>query len=439
MAAIKKNLLFLIKISIFAVAIRILFAFAYYFYYIRVAKMPLYSFDGETYSITAWYIALLLKGVNVLALPAQYVPVDCWVNDRLHVIIASFSGQLPPFSSYGVGPYAYLLGAFYYVFGYAPMLFRILNIFIGVFEAFICYSLAKRIFNERTAKTTFVIMLILPYQFFYSASLQRDTIVNFLCAITVFSIMAIKRSDGLLTKAVFIIVLCSFSLILYVLRFGAYYMMLLSLVFYIIVLICHRFRALSSVALILFFSIPITRIKIFYICKATMLHALTYHIGMASCGGWIYKLFPVDYYIFHNPDIWPTMASLSVKEIVRTTLVSLKSFIVEPFFFSGMTGQRLFALPEMIIWYAILIYAFIGMAFSFKKFCLRQIGLLIFLLVFSLFISMAGANMDALIRHRGMIIFVYVIFAAYGITMVDNIIPKKQQGFGKGSKRIGRI
>lgn len=425
--SINKNTLFLIKIAILAAVTRILFAFAYYFYYIRTSRVPLYSFDGETYSVTAWYIALLLKGVNVLSLSAQYIPVDCWVNDRINVIIASFGGKFPPFSAYGVGSYAYLLGTFYYIFGYVPMLFRLLNIFINIIAAFLCFNIANRNFGEKSARVAFIIMLILPYHFFYSVSLQRDTIVNFLCILTISLILAFRSIDNLRTKIALLLLSCLSLTALYILRYSVCYMIIASLIFYIFVIIYCRYKYLFVLCALFVISIPHVHMKIIYACKRAILAFLIHHIAFASYGGWIYKLFPINYYIFLNPTIRPTMEGLSFGEMGRLIMVSLKSFITEPWILSNMTARRLFVVPEMIVWYVVLLYSFLGIIASFKRMDSKRAGLLIFLLVFSLVIGMSGANMDALIRHRGMISFIYVIFAAYGITITGNSFFKKKE------------
>jgi hypothetical protein len=408
MAPIRNNILFLIKIAIYAAFARVIFACAYYIYFIRSSRMPLYSFDGESGSVMAWYIALLLKGVNVMALPVKFIPIDSWVADRIHVIIASFNGMMPPASTYGVGVYSYVLGAFYYIFGYAPLLFRFINIFVCIVTAFICYKIAKDIFGEKVGRIAFTVLLFMPYQFIYSASLQRDTIINCLCAMAVLIVLSIKGSDKLRIKLAYLSMLG----------------VLASIGIYFLASLYRGYKRLFIASAVILISIPAFRMKLFHFIKDKLVTLLTHHISFASYGGSIYKLFPFNYYIFLNPDAAPSLTSLTAIQMIGVMFKSFIAFLTEPVVIRDFKKSYLFVLPEMLAWYFVVAFGMIGAVYAFRNMDLRRSGLLIFIIMFSLVIGMSGANMDALIRHRGMISFAYVIYAAYGISIIKDIATK---------------
>ena len=413
-----RDTMFLVKLALFAIVTRFLFALSYHIVFIMSSKELLYAPDGEAYSTIAWYIALVLKGVNCVALPARYLPLDCWINDRLFVYIAEFAGKLPPPSGYQVGFYSYMMGIFYYIFGYVPVLFRFLNIVMSIGTAVLCYKLAKDVFNKTVARTSFVLMLLLPSQFIYSTSLLRDMFINFFVMSFIYCALMIKRADKLSAKIRMLNYMCISGLLLYLLRDSAAFVAIVSLLLYAVVIFARRNGSFFSVlgmfvlGALLLGRLPITD----YLYKKTI-ELMNRHVAFVNCGGLTYRLLPDKYYGIGRGDCMG-VTGLQAREIVFAGLRGFKTFIVEPGPFFHSKYSYLLFLPEMIIWYFIVIFSMIGIMGTSRKADVRIVGLWLFLLLFSVMIVMPGGNVEALIRHRGMIIPVYAILAGYGYSII---------------------
>ena len=410
-----RDLLLLAKLAIIVIIARVIFALTYYIIFVLSPRGPLYAFDGESYSAIAWYIALVLKGVNFASVPVRHMPLDPWACSRLFSYAADFVGRLPNPSVYGVGVYSYMMGIFYFIFGYAPLLFRFLNIIVSVATTFLCYKLAKDIFDKDVARISFVLMLLIPSQFIYSASLLRDIFINFLVMISIYCILIIKQSDKIIVKVRRFIYAGIALTLLFLLRDNAALIVLISSFLYIAVILIRRYRWLSSaLAVFLFAVLLISHAPLFRIFSSKIVELMNGHLRFSTYGGFTYELLPPGYY--YGAGLY-TISNLSPSELLFVLLKGLKTFMTEPNLFSCFKASRILALPEMVLWYGIMLFSIAGIFKSFQKIDVRVIGLLLFLLLFSLMIVLPGANVEVLIRHRGMIIPAYIIFAAYGYRM----------------------
>lgn len=411
-----RDTMFLAKLALLAIITRFLFVLSYHIVFILSSKEPLYAPDGEAYSSVAWYIALALRGVNFMSLPAKYLPLDCWINDRLFAYIADFAGKLPSPTLYGVGYFSYIMGFFYYIFGYTPVLFRILNIAVSIATTLLCYGLAKDIFNKTVARTSFVLMLLLSSQFIYSASLLRDTFINFFVILFIYSILMLKKTDKPATNARRVLYVVVASVLIFLLRKEGLFPIIASSLLYAVVLFYRRYRWLFSTLAVFLLAVMLVRgVSVSDFLRSNLTASINRHIAFTTYGGSFYKLLP-EY--FYNSDMAAIFLQFSWKEIALACLGGIKSFLLEPLPFRGFKLSDILVLPEIIVWYAIVIFSLVGIVRPVRRGDIRIIGLMAFLSMFSLMISITGANIEALIRHRGMIIPVYCIFAAYGYSVI---------------------
>lgn len=411
-----RDTIFLAKLALLAIITRLLFALSYHIAFILSSNGPQYAPDGEFYSTAAWYIALILKGVIFQPLSIAHIPPGFWINDSLIFFIGKFSGKLPPMESYGIGLFSYIMGFFYYIFGYTPILFRFLNIIVSVVTALLCYGLAKDVFNKTVARTSFVLMLLLPSQFIYSASLLRDTVVNFFVMLFIYSIFMLKKIDKPAINARRVLcIFISFALI-FLLRELGIFPIIASLLLCAAVLFYRRYRWLfTTVTVLLLLGVIISGVPFNDYVRSKLTEPISRHVAFASYRGSFYKLLPDQFYY---PAISVTFPQLLGRDIALAYLKGIKSFLLEPLPFRGLKLSDTLVLPEIILWYVIVIFSLVGIFRSPWKADIRIAGLIAFLSMFSFMISITGANIEALIRHRGMIIPVYCIFAAYGYSII---------------------
>ena len=151
---------------------------------------------------------------------------------------------------------------------------------------------------------------------------------------------------------------------------------------------------------------------------------LSYHLGFSMQGGYFFKLLPERYYEEISTGI--VNPQIGVIDFVTSYFNGLKAFFFQPSPFGMFKIQHIAAMPEVVVWYSIVVFAFIGIADSFKSPTLQKTALFVLLFLFTSSIGISEANVETLIRHRDMIVAVYIIFASKGILVVNNMVKIKK-------------
>lgn len=416
---------FFIRLTVLALLLRFCLAAAYYNFFVMYLKKPLYAFDGEVYSIIGWYIALILKGANVFMLPPSLVPNDFAVVGGLFGTIAGFGGHLPPIFQYGVGVYSYMVGFFYYIFGYTPVLLRFFNGILSVLMAFLAYDIAKRVFNEKTAKISFVIMLLNPSFIMYSISLQRDILINFLILLVISEVLKLTEPEEGRRPVTAVILSAAGLFLLYSIRINS--MAVLSV--FIIMLVYMKFfsvyKRLAAYLAISIFLIPPFYSKIFKFAYEKWVLMLKYHWGLTFLGGYTFQLLPGHYYAVGDSGEGWLRQGIAAPDLIIATFKGIVAFFAEPSPFSMHKAAHFIALPQMLLWYLLLAFACVGVYKAFKSPTILKSALLVVMLLFTFSIGLSEANAETLIRHRDMIASIYIIFASYGISVLGNSREKE--------------
>lgn len=417
----KRNLVFLMRLAFLAILLRFSFSAAYYHLFIKTLKMPLYALDGEAYSIMGWYIALVLKGINVMALPSIYVPGDYVTIGGLFGTIVNFGGLLPGPGQYGVGLHSYIIGIFYRAFGYAPVLVRFFMGIVSVSTAVIAYFTAKKVFNETTAKITYVFCLFMPSFIFYSSSLQRDTIINFFTLVVISQILVLKNLKGVARLIMTSVAIAVAFGLLYLLRPNVVMILLIFFAAYMFIWFAcsYRWLALVSIMVMLVFQPVVRKIEAFAMSKLTLM--FSYHIGLNHLGGFSFRLLPEQYYRLLESGSWVGQLILPLPIILTGCAKGLLTFLFEPSPFIFYKLQHIFFLPQILIWYFILIYFFIGIFASFRSLTVEKISLITVAGIFAVTIGISESNYETLLRHKDMIVPVFIMIGAYGMTEVGHI------------------
>jgi len=411
----ESSAVFLIKIGILALIIRFCIGTAYYNIFISGLRAPVYAFDGEAYSIMGWYIALLLNGVNIFFLPNALVPNDYAAIGGFFRTIADLQGSFPAVCLYGINIYSYLVGIFYYLFGYSPVLLRLVNSVISVGGAFLVYCIGKKVFNEKAARIAFVLASFMPSFVLYSTSLLRDTLVNFLILMVIYQALKIE-SNARLRSVILPIVLSLISIaLLYSLRPNAVSVFIIVAAFFLFIKFAsaYRWTAVSLAGLILAFPPIFNSILVFLKSKLTLI--FYQHIAFSSRGGFAFRLLPEHYYEYERMVDGSFLPNITASDLLNGCIGGIRIFLFEPSVFSAYKIQHFAALPQMILWYLIIAFACIGIIKAIRAPGIGKVALIGCLFIFTFSIGPSEANAEALIRHRDMIVPVYMIFAAYGM------------------------
>lgn len=413
--------IFLVKMALLALFIRFLFSATYYHFFVEALKKPLYALDGEAFSIMGWYISLALKGINMTTLPAVYIPNDYSYIGGLLGTIANFKGMLPPVRLYGVGTYSYLIGIFYYVFGYAPVLLRFMMGFISVMTALIAYFTARRIFSETAGRITYLFCLFMPSFVLYSSSLQRDTAINFLAMLAISQILVLQNMRNVVRAVIGLIVLLVAFWILYLLRPIAIMVLTVFFVLHLFVWFAFSYKRVAFMLIIAAMSVRPLVNMVFDFMKDKIYLMFSYHRGFNYLGGFNFKLLPDQYYTVLEPGKWTDPIGLSTFSILKGCVKGLANFLFEPSLFTVNKFQQLLVIPQMLLWYLVLAYFVLGVFVCARNFNIEKISLIIAAAIFAFTIGISESNYETLLRHRDMIAPIFIMICAYGMTEIGRL------------------
>jgi hypothetical protein len=169
------------KIIVAAVLLRVIAAFIYDVS-VSVTDNDFLLPDSKFYSVSGWYITLLMSGYSMNALPITVFPTGrrepgLFYDYILHEHI--WGKDRYPVLNNETNLFFYLIGVIYFVFGYLPFAIRVFNILLSVGSALLIFNITKRQFGDKPAQIFLLISLFLPTQFVYSMTLCKDLLRMF--------------------------------------------------------------------------------------------------------------------------------------------------------------------------------------------------------------------------------------------------------------------
>ncbi len=141
-------------------------------------------------------------------------------------------------------------------------------------------------------------------------------------------------------------------------------------------------------------------------------NALMHHIFQAIEKGSSYKILPDDYY--RKPDL-RRVQELTFKRILVLYCKSIFHFFLEPLPSRINNFSKLLSYPQSIFIYFLLFFFMLGTLLAFKKEPLSSLILFLNFFIFSSLVALSEGNIGGLLRHRDIIMPVFLIFTAFGL------------------------
>ncbi len=161
------------KAILIALLLRVIFACSYDVY-VSVTDRDFLLPDSKFYSIKGRYVSLLLEGNGIGSFTRDMVPLDQMSQAIFIDILKTEKGQFPSCKNNEGNVYSYLVGAIYFIFGYATIWIRLFSIFLSIAAAYLLFMIGRRHFGVAAANLFLLVALFLPTQFGYSITLSRD-------------------------------------------------------------------------------------------------------------------------------------------------------------------------------------------------------------------------------------------------------------------------
>lgn len=311
-------------------------------------------------------------------------------------------------SGYGHGGHLYILSLFHHIFGFSPTSSKLINCFLGAFNGVIAYGIGYHLSGKQSAKIFAVLTVAFPSLFFWSISNLKDVPFITLTLLTIYSLILFKKKPKARFPA--LILLCLF--LQYQLRINMS-VPLIPVSLFAVIWIFLRSRVNKAVfsiitcLLILFKAHSYSDINLAALnFVKTMLKK---HVAMVLEGGIPYYLLPAHYYPAAD------FSNITFTEIAATFVKGWYYLLFSPFPWKISSASQAVSLPQMIIWYFLMIMAISGIFIGIKKNPLIISAVLFYIFIMGTLISLADGNVGTLFRHRDMISPLVMLLSAISL------------------------
>lgn len=403
---------FLTYLFISGITARIIIYFIFAYFSILSGKGGWLIGDAYGYYSYAWIYTQKIEGVR------NFISED--INGKIFYdqgILNFFGGNYEKalnwmvYGDYGFNGFTILLGYLFYVFEPLKFSGRLINILFGVLNGIFVYDIVKGSFEKKTAKISAVLVTFFPSILIWSLDFTKEPIFVFMLTIMLWSLLRFGKTNNLL----YIALICFAALIQSTIR---KHFWMIGLAIFIPSLFLVLKISFKKKAMLVVMAIGITAV-------ISMNHRINYspvrvgiekilhqHIGSVGTGGFCYRILDDKYYsvAVNNP-----IENITTYEILNAFVTAWPHFLLEPYVWDIQSKPMIMVIPQIILWYLLLIFALLGVVVGFRynwKFTLVTVG---YVLLMSSIIALCSANIGTVFRHRDMVTTFYLIFSSIGI------------------------
>ncbi|MEK6715221.1 MAG: glycosyltransferase family 39 protein [Candidatus Omnitrophota bacterium] len=376
-------------------------------------------FGGDAYGIYnyAWLYVQKLEGsrrflINSLDNGMAYDMSQDFYNyygGSYEKLINSFH-----YGNYGFHGFTMLLAYLFYIFGPIKFSGRLINILFGALSGIFIYYLVKRIYGQKSAKIAAVLVTFFPSMFIWSLDFFKDPLYILFSIVAFWSFIMYWDTK----KILYIILIFIAVIIQSTIREDLWLIGLIpfTLGFFLVLkpTAIKKIVFISIIGIMLIFFIH-NRGSIYTYISNKIALALQIHVGNVNTsdlsGGYAYRILDDRYYIPVNYSV----NNITLYEGLGAFLKGWWHFLFQPFIWSIKSKSMLMAFPQMVLWYMLLMFAFVGIIFGLRYKWKYAIVMVSYLFLVSSIIALSSGNIGTLFRHRDMITPFYLIFSAVGI------------------------
>lgn len=393
----KEESRFLIKIIIFGMITRIIlllavtFVYAYFnkwIYYPDGSRAIGFFGDSALHTVRGWWVEQYLEGKPL--------------NQIVHNVLNN---------PYGHSGYLYILAFFYFLFGFSPISVTLINCAASVATGIILYYIVKEISGTPAARIACCLAIFFPSLVLWSIINLKDSVFIFLTVSAFWCFIKFLK----IKRIIYLIILLTVLVLQNTIR---------------------KYTLIPSLGVFLFGLLLATKKKrdiIFLICILILLNIfffkfdlrqfairlIEYHRGVISSGGFTYRIFDNWFYLPNSQ-----AGKLTNLEISVGFLKSWFHFFLEPFPWKVSSSLSVISLPQILLWYALLPFALIGVFFNLNGNIRQSVVFIIYFFVFGSILALSGGNIGTDFRFRDLLTPIVIIFSSIGICFILKIDSK---------------
>ncbi len=327
---------------------------------------------------------------------------------------------------YGHHGYLFVVGWFYYTFGFSPFSVKWLNCWFGALQVIALFHLAKVCFQSSIARWAGGLAACFPTLLVWSASNLKDPLLFLLITLLLLLFAALRTAPGLKRR---IAILGAFGAIFWVAQSLGREEWILALMVCLLGVggleWCIRKRwyaALLLAVIVLMVFNPTKRIQ------GAIGYAVYRHMGYQT-DSMTYRYLPDPFYNLESE----TRRADLVGVVIRRTPTALAHYFFQPLPSRTVSGSPFFMIPQMVLWYFLLPFALIGVAAGIRRNTWNCAFLAAPLLLWVLMGALSIGNVGILVRMRDMTTPMVLLFSAAGFW----IFARGKQGFsGEAPNRV---
>ncbi|UCB56952.1 MAG: glycosyltransferase family 39 protein [Candidatus Omnitrophota bacterium] len=398
----KEDRVFLTKIFIAGILVRVLlltsahFIYAFLdkweYYYENMRAIRLFG-DSAFTTVRSWWIAQYFSGTPLKDLVFQST-----------------------FGDYGHSGYLYIMGLYYYLFGFSPVSVSLINCIASVLTGILFYFMAKEIAGIKQAKIVASLVIFFPSLILWSITNLKDSMFIFFTAVILWAFMQvtiIKKNGYLILLIAAAFLQASFRKYIFIPTIA-----ILGLSYLIMK---KKTKYILLVASVLIVTLLVTKFDL----REPIYKLIGYHRGVVHSGGFVYRLFDDWIYQRGSP-----IAELSNLSIIKGLFKGWFHFLLEPFPWKISSTFSILAFPQMIVWYFLLPFSIIGLFFQLRHNWQKSLVFIMYFLSIGSILILTGGNVGTDFRFRDILTSIFILFAGIGIC---RIFCLEQKGLASGA------
>ena len=374
------------------------------------------------------YIANTLtgKGLSVFGDSAMHLKA---AGDASNILAGSTIRMKVPliFGDYGYSITHWLYGAIYQLFGWSQFLLLIINVLAACLAALLIYHITMLIcFHKPSAALAMGLCLFFPSQIMWSVELLKEPVIQLYTALFIYIfIIAVQKKRWWL-----LLPLAAMCYPFGHLRKMTHYIMFATFALGCVFVIPKRVK--TSIVILILLAVAGTAMLrpsgIFRLWEAAQGRIIISQVGFITTGGSWYKFLP--------DRITPKKRGpiMTMREFPVAYVKAVGYLLMTPFPFKKVTFNKLPALPQMLVWYFLLIICFVpGVLYLLRYHFRNSAMVIIYLVVFTSAQALLTGNEGTAFRQRDVLTIFYFIPMAVGF---NNIRGWLSQFFRSPNQRI---
>lgn len=311
--------------------------------------------------------------------------------------------------------YPLLMGAFYYLFGFSPFSVKLLNAIAGALLGPVIFGIASRWGLASAGRLAALGVTLWPSLVLWSLSNLKDPLFLLCTALLFYAVSVVETTPSWRRRLVW----GAGGMLLFRLHldFGRpefSWVLAVLLVAALFVRWARRRPWAWAIPIgALFLTAPLLRPRV----EALLIAACSRHLHSVQSTGIVYHYLPDRFYAHLGVTNGSSAATAEAGDILRALPSALFRFLMEPLPWRTSDLMTLMVLPQMVLWYEMLPFAFWGIVRA-QAPPIGHLWLTATLSVWSVMMALSLGGIGTLLRARDMVIPFFLLYAAIGMQRV---------------------